>query len=106
MGITFPPTPKTPPPGKKYKITLAGSKTGVAAAKECIESIVMYGHHEITHPGFAHAEMEIAEWQYRFLIGSKGSEMRHIQNNYKVKVNIPREHSTCQNVVIVGEERD
>jgi hypothetical protein len=51
----------------------------------------VYGHHELTHPGLAHKEMEIEEWRYRYLIGTKGSEMRHIQNNYKVKVSILRD---------------
>eukprot|EP00913_Durusdinium_trenchii_P018744 g17614.t1 len=61
-----------------------------------------YGHHEVTHPDQTHEEMEVEEWAYKFLIGKAGSELRHIQNNYKVKVNIPRPHSECQNVVIVG----
>jgi len=50
--------------------------------------------------------MEIESWRYAYIIGTKGSEMRHIQNNYKVKVNIPREHSDCQNVLIIGEPTD
>jgi rRNA processing protein Krr1/Pno1 len=106
VEIDIPPVPKNGPAGKKYKLTLAGSKAAVALGKEIINSIAMYGHHELTHPGVAHQEMEIEEWRYRYLIGSKGSEMRHIQNNYKVKVNIPRETSECQNVVIIGEPRD
>lgn len=63
----------------------------------------MYGHHEITHPGLVHEEMEVASWQYSFIIGKGGSELRHVQNNYNVKMNIPREHSANQNVLIVGE---
>jgi rRNA processing protein Krr1/Pno1 len=106
VEVNIPAVPKNALPGKKYKVTLAGSKAAVALGKEIINSIALYGHHEITHPGQVHKEMEIEEWRYRFLIGSKGSEMRHIQNNYKVKVSIPREHSECQNVVIVGEPRD
>jgi len=106
VEIDIPAVPKNGPAGKKYKVTLAGSKAAVALGKEIIESIVMYGHHPVTHPGLTHQEMEIEEWRYRYLIGSKGSEMRHIQNNYKVRVNIPRETSECQNVVIIGEPRD
>jgi rRNA processing protein Krr1/Pno1 len=106
VEVSIPAVPKNPLPGKKYKVTLAGTKQAVALGKEIIKSIALYGHHEITHPGQVHKEMEVEEWRYRFLIGSKGSEMRHIQNNYKVKVNIPREHSECQNVVVVGEPRD
>merc|ERR1719162_1871217 len=106
VEVTIPAVPKNAKPGQKFKVTLAGSKTAVTLGKEIIRSIALYGHHEITHPGQVHQEMEIEEWRYRYLIGSKGSEMRHIQNNYKVRVNIPREFSECQNVVIVGEPRD
>jgi len=106
VEVDIPPVPKNAPAGKKYKITIAGSKAGVTLGKEIISSIAMYGHHELTHPGVAHKEMEIEEWRYRYLIGTKGSEMRHIQNNYKVRVNIPREFSMNENVVIIGEPRD
>jgi len=106
VEVTIPAVPKNAKDGQKFKVTLAGSKTAVALGKEIIKSIAMYGHHEITHPGQTHQEMEIEEWKWRYLIGSKGSEMRHIQNNYKVRVSIPREHSECQNVVVVGEPRD
>ena len=87
-------------------MTLAGSKASVALGKEIITSIAMYGHHELIHPGQDHKELEIEQWRYPFLIGSKGSELRHIQNNYKVKVSIPREFSANDKVVIVGEPRD
>merc|ERR1711982_23416 len=64
----------------------------------------MYYHSEVTHPGQVHEELDIEEWQWRFIIGSKGSEMRHIQNNFKVRVYVPREHSANQKVVVVGEK--
>ena len=75
-------------------------------ARDIISSIAANGYHPVTHPGFTHQEMEVEPWRYAFLIGKKGSEMRHIQNNYRVKVNIPREGDANPNVVIVGEERD
>jgi len=106
VEVNIPPVPKNAPAGKKYKVTLAGSKAGVQLGKEILTSIAMYGHHSLTHPGIEHKEMEIESWRYAFIIGSKGSEMKHIQNNYKVKVNIPRDHSDCQNVLVIGEARD
>jgi len=92
--------------GKKYPVKVCGSADAVQKGKEVVEAIILHGHHEITHPGMAHAELEVAGWQYSFIIGKAGSELRHIQNNYKVKVNVPREHSACQNVLIVGEASD
>jgi len=108
VEIDIPPTPKTdkPQPGKKVKVSIAGGAEGVKQAIEIINSIVQYSHHEVTHPGFAHAEMEVEEWKYRFLIGKGGCEMRHIQNNYKVKVNIPRDTSVSDKVTIVGQQQD
>jgi rRNA processing protein Krr1/Pno1 len=97
--------PKTGPPGKKWKVSVAGSTKNVEKAKEVIEHIVLYHHHEITHPGEDHVELDIPSWAYSFIIGKAGSELRHIQNNFKVRVNIPREGiSENQNVLIVGEK--
>jgi rRNA processing protein Krr1/Pno1 len=106
VEIDIPPVPKGAPAGKKVKVSVAGGLAGVEQAKEIINSIALYSHHEVTHPGFAHAELEVEEWRYRFLIGKGGSEMRHIQNNYKVRVNIPRENPGVDKVLIVGEESD
>jgi len=83
--------PKTGPPGKKWKVSVAGSSKNVEKAKEVINDIVMYHHHEITHPGEEHAELDVPAWAYSFIIGKAGSELRHIQNNYKVRMHIPRE---------------
>jgi len=105
VEIDIPPTAKGSLV-KKVKISVAGDAAGVEKAKEIIESIALYSHHEVTHPGFSHAELEVEEWRYRFLIGKGGCEMRHIQNNYKVKVNIPRENPGVDKVLVVGEERD
>jgi len=106
VEIKIPEVPKTPPAGKKYKVTIAGKNENVEKAKEVLNSIVMYGYHPTTHPDQTHLELDIPDWSYRYLIGKAGSEMRHIQNNYKVKVNIPREHSVCQTVVVVGMLND
>jgi len=90
----------------KVKVVLAGESKGVEMAKEVINSIALFGHSEITHPGWSHEEMDIEDWKYRFIIGAGGSEMRHIQNNFKVKVNIPREGSGSDKVVVIGEAAD
>eukprot|EP00928_Gymnodinium_smaydae_P009877 TRINITY_DN136_c0_g2_i1.p1 TRINITY_DN136_c0_g2~~TRINITY_DN136_c0_g2_i1.p1 ORF type:complete len:573 (+),score=219.31 TRINITY_DN136_c0_g2_i1:70-1788(+) len=90
----------------KVEIKVAGEADKVEQAKEVINSIVMYGHHEITHPGMAHKEIEAEEHQYRYIIGRAGSEMRHIQNSYRVAVRIPRDYSKNKKVVVVGEQLD
>jgi rRNA processing protein Krr1/Pno1 len=96
--------PKNIAPGKKCKVTLAGPKREVQQAKEAIEHIIQYQHHELTHPGEIHEELEVPSWAYAWIIGTKGSELRHIQNNYKVRVSIPREAEG--NVLVVGLKDD
>jgi len=88
---------------KKYKVTIAGSKDAVSKAKETINDILMYYHSEITHPGEVHEEFEIQQWQLSYIIGKGGSEMRHIQSNFKCRVYVPRETSANPMTVIVGE---
>jgi len=106
VEVNIPPVPKGTTGPKKYKIGIAGSKEASEKAQKCIEDIIMYGHSEITHPGLVHEELEVPAWAYAFIIGKGGSELRHIQKNWTVKVNIPREHSANENVVVVGEPRD
>jgi rRNA processing protein Krr1/Pno1 len=92
-------------PGR-HPIKIVGEKEKCEKCKEVIESIMKYYHHEVTHEGQGHEELEVADWAYSFIIGRKGSEMKHIQNNWDVKVYIPRETSENQNVVIVGAPGD
>merc|ERR1719473_1398654 len=101
--------PKVPPNAKvremtkKLKVGFAGRKPDVEKAKEVVNDIVMYYHHEITHPGVIHKELEVEPHQTRFIIGKGGSESRHIQNSYRVKMYIPNEHSANEKLLIVGE---
>lgn len=100
---------KTTPSGEtivpaKVKINLAGSRDKVSLARQLILDLTKYYHTPITHPGITHTEMDIPSNYYNYIIGSKGSEIKHIQSNYKVTVYIPSAESSNQNVLIVGEE--
>jgi rRNA processing protein Krr1/Pno1 len=107
VEITMPKTSGPPGSGpKRTMVTIAGKADNVEKAKEVVNDIVMYYHHEITHPGEVHEELEIEEWNYRFLIGKAGSELRHTEKNYKVRVRIPRDETPNRNVVVVGEKRN
>jgi rRNA processing protein Krr1/Pno1 len=103
VEVNFPETQKNAQSSKKYKVGLAGSTQAVEKAKNVINNIMMYSHDELTHPGEVHAELEIEAWAWRYIIGTAGSEMKHIQNNFKVKVCIPRDYSLNQQVLVVGE---
>lgn len=108
VKITIPPTvSKTPAAdGKtsKVKIGLAGPKEKVSLARSLIKDITKFFHTPVTHPNVTHCEMTVAENYFNFIIGSKGSEIKHIQNSYKVSVHIPDADSANPNVVIVGSE--
>ncbi|CAK0821944.1 unnamed protein product [Prorocentrum cordatum] len=105
VEITMPKTSGPPGSGpKRTMVTIAGKGENVEKAKEVVNDIVMYP--AITHPGQVHEELEIEEWNYRFIIGKAGSELRHIEKNYKVRVRIPRDETPNRNVVVVGEKRD
>merc|ERR1719282_781478 len=108
VEITIPKIPANLPAEKKFKVTVAGTPEKVEKAKKVIDDILMYNHSEITHPGLVHEQLDITigDPNLRFIIGKGGSELKHIQNNYKVRMHIPREHSANQNVVIVGEQND
>merc|ERR1719262_1320810 len=88
---------------KKMKVGFAGRKPDVEKAKEVVSDIVMYYPHEVTHPGLVHKELEVEPHQARFIIGKGGSESRHIQNSYRVKMYIPNEQSANDKLLIVGE---
>lgn len=102
--------PKTPENAsklaKKYPVGIAGSKEASEKCKAVVEHISWYGYSQVTHPDQTHEELEIEYWNYSYVIGKQGCELRHIQKTYGVKVNIPRDHSAIQNVVLVGEKRD
>jgi len=108
VKITIPPAvSKTPnADGKvgKVKIGLAGPKEKVSLARILIKDLTKYYHTPITHPNLTHCELEIANNYFNFIIGAKGSEIKHIQNSYKVNVHIPDGDSANPNVVIVGTE--
>jgi len=106
VEVSIPDVPKDSPPAKKFKVNLAGSKEEVEKAKNVINDIVMYGHSELTHPNQVHEELDVEPRAYRYIIGKAGSEMKHIQHNWSVRVNIPREHSANEKVLIVGEQEN
>ena len=87
---------------KPMRVGITGTKAAVAAAKEIVREIMRNYHHEVTHPGVSHADVDVPEKFLNILIGPKGSNIKHIQNNWKVRVNIPNELSANRCVVIVG----
>ena len=92
----------TPP----VRITLAGHHTKVSEAKALINELMQYYHTPITHPGLVHQELDVPPSIYNIIIGAKGSEIKHIQNNFKVQVYIPNADTLNTNVLVVGEPKN
>jgi hypothetical protein len=88
------------------KVMVVGDRKDVKRAKECIKVLSKYHHTEITHPGMCHDEMELSEEVHGYVIGYKGSEIHHIQKNFKVAVHIPGPFSLHEHVLVVGEPDD
>lgn len=84
------------------RIHIAGPKDKVAIAKDLVKELMTFYHTTVTHPGFVHEEMQVDPTLYNHIIGARGSEIKHIQNNFKVSVYIPNADSITKNVLIVG----
>ena len=65
---------------------VVGDREKVKKAKELIKELIRYHHTTITHPGVAHLEMTIDPALHKHVIGAKGSEIKHIQQNFKVHI--------------------
>eukprot|EP00927_Polykrikos_kofoidii_P016349 TRINITY_DN17381_c0_g1_i1.p1 TRINITY_DN17381_c0_g1~~TRINITY_DN17381_c0_g1_i1.p1 ORF type:complete len:285 (-),score=75.30 TRINITY_DN17381_c0_g1_i1:308-1042(-) len=69
-------------------VSIVGSSQGVDQAKQTLCDLVEFSHSELTHPGFVHEMIQVEPHQVGSLIGKGGSEINHIQNSFRVKVNI------------------
>lgn len=85
------------------KVFLAGPKEGIAQAKSIITQITELYYHPVTHPGVVHVNLDVPEKYFNYIIGTKGSEIKHIQNNFKVSVKIPDRNTVFQSVLVIGE---
>ena len=82
---------------------MAGNKEKVQQAKDLIIELTKYYHTSVTHPGQIHVEMDVPSALYNYIIGARGSEIKHIQANFKVSVHIPNVDTISKNVLVVGD---
>mmetsp|Transcript_18253 Transcript_18253/g.33066 ORF Transcript_18253/g.33066 Transcript_18253/m.33066 type:complete len:464 (+) Transcript_18253:66-1457(+) len=105
-------TPKTMQIGNiapSVRVGIAGDNPQkVKTAKQVLRDLCDYHHHEVTHPGFCHKEIYVPHEFFHCVIGTRGSEIKHIRGNYRVDVYMPSEESWCttENVVCVGKPND
>ena len=86
----------------RARVAITGPKQSVQVAKDIVYSIMQFYHHEITHPGMIHETVDIPEYNRSLIIGTKGSVIHHIQNNWGVNVVMPSDYSLNQNCLVVG----
>jgi len=108
VKINFPPQPPKPTGptpvrnlNETTKVSVAGTKEAVMATKGCLKELAEFHHTELTHPGFTHNEIDVPQHLYNVIIGTRGSEIKHIQGNFKVSVYIP-DASSEVGVLVVG----
>lgn len=85
---------------------MAGTKSQVNSVKAIVKDILQYHHSDIISPELVHLELShtaVPPEVYSVIIGSKGSEIKHIQGNFKISLYIPHADSVNQHVVLVGE---
>lgn len=89
------------------RVTIAGLKSQVNEAKSIIKEILEFHHSNRLNDELIHMEIddkEVPYEMYSILIGTKGSEIKHIQGNFKVSLHIPNETSINKHIILVGEE--
>jgi len=112
VRLNFPDTKNQPldnygrPKKKTVKVGIAGDKQNVAKAKQMMKEILKFHHHPVTHPGVTHIDLAVPPSLYSIVIGPRGQSIKHIQNSYDVKVHIPGEDSTQENILVVGAASD
>lgn len=86
-------------------ITIGGLSENVQEAKAVIDQLAKEFYHPITHPGKIAKHVPIENWNnLSFIIGTKGSEIKHMKNSFIVDVHIPNEVNKNDHIVIVGDE--
>ncbi|KAG7363875.1 KH domain containing protein [Nitzschia inconspicua] len=109
VKITIPKTdwkPNMPQIGNippSCKVGIAGDdRANVKQAKQVLQYLLKYHHHEITHPGMIHQEVYVPQEFFHCVIGPRGSEIKHIRGNFKVDVYMPTSDGHSENVLVVG----
>jgi len=110
VKITIPSTEWNPGMKNHEKVKpafvgIAGTRDNAQKAKQIIQQLVRYHHHELTHPGMIHEEIYVPQEFFHCVIGPRGSEIKHIRGNYKVDVYMPNADSYVKdNVLVVGKQ--
>lgn len=86
-------------------ITISGSDEAIAAARKNIEMLCDKGFCPLTDPDTVSASVSIPSKSKSLLIGEKGSNLRALQDAFKVRINLSQkdEESVTAHVTILGD---
>lgn len=90
--------------GMSHEVTITGPIEGCQRAKAAIDQLVAKGYCDITHAGTVDMIVAIPDNKRGIVIGSKGANIKMLQEKLGVKVNFPEKGSE-DGVSIVGDAK-
>lgn len=91
--------------GMQHQVVITGSVEGCAKAQKNLQQLVKKGYCDITQPGTVDTQVFIPDNKRGIVIGSKGANIKMLQEKLSVKINFPEKGSE-DNVAIVGESKN
>lgn len=76
--------------GPSDLVVLSGPTDGVKGAKETILKLIATGISDVTHPDSSMRTVMIASRRKAALIGTRGSNIRRIQDHYQCRITVPK----------------
>lgn len=71
-------------------VVISGPTEGVKGARATIQQLISTGISDVTHPDSSLRTIEIPNRRKAALIGTKGSNIRRIQDQYSCRINVPK----------------
>lgn len=87
-------------------VTITGSSEAVQQAKNAIQQLMDKGFSDITHANHTMASITVHRDSIGTLLGPRGATIKKIQEECKVKINVPRSNDELIECTLVGEASD
>lgn len=91
--------------GMRPEIVISGSVQGCALAKSAIAQLVAKGYSNLTHAGTVDRKIAIPDKKRGIVIGSRGANLKALQQKLNVKIDFPEKGSE-EDVTVVGDDKD
>lgn len=87
-------------------VTITGSSDAVQQAKTAIQQLMDKGFSDITHANHTMASITVHRDSIGTLVGSRGATIKKIQEECRVKINVPKSNDEFIQCSLVGEASD